>query len=107
MKTRFGMIILALALVAPLPAFAHEGHEHKLMGTIKAVDATHLVLVTTDTKTHQEKTVNVAFNAKTKFRRGDDTLDRGALKPGERAVVSVGNGKEPLSATEVRIGAAK
>src|SRR5206468_2512165 len=80
MKTRFGMIILALALVAPLPAFAHEGHEHKLMGTIKAVDATHLVLVTTDAKTHQEKTVNVAFNAKTKFRRGEDTLDRGALK---------------------------
>jgi hypothetical protein len=99
--------VLALALVAPVLAVAHEGHEHRLMGTIKAVDGTHLVLVTSDAKTHQEKTVTVAFSPKTKFRRGDAAMERAELKAGARAVVSVGDGKEPLKATEVRVGAAK
>jgi hypothetical protein len=107
MKERLGWLVLALTLAAPVGALAHEGHEHRLMGTIKSVDATHLVLVTTDAKTKQEKAVDVALTSKTKFRRGDAPTEGTALKAGERAVVSVGDGKEPLKATEVRVGAAK
>lgn len=107
MRGRLAWLVLVVTLAAPLPGLAHEGHQHRLMGTIKSIGATQLVLVTTDAKTKQEKEVNVALTPKTRFRRGDTTMQRDALKEGERAVVTVGDGKDPLKATEVRVGAAK
>ena len=98
-------VATAVALL-PAAALAHEGHTHYVMGTIKALDAGHIVVTTTDAKTHAEKTVDITLNAATKFRRGATMTDRSDLRSGERVVVSVGNGKEPLKASEVRVGAA-
>ena len=95
-------IVVAVAVAA---LFAHEGHTHYVMGTIKTLDAGHIVVTTTDAKTHAEKAVDIALGPATKFRRGATVTDRSGLRTGERVVVSVGNGKEPLKASEVRVGA--
>jgi hypothetical protein len=99
--------LAALAAIAMLSsgsaAFAHEGHTHRIMGTIKAVDASHLVVATSDAKTHKEKDVDVVIDAKTTFRRGSNATTRDQLKSGERVVVNVGSGKEPLKAVEIRV----
>ena len=78
--------------------WAHEGHEHKIMGTISAVSANRLEVKATD-----GKTVTIALTDKTKLRWGKTTVVLADLKVGQRVVVSVGSGKEPLSATEVQI----
>jgi hypothetical protein len=102
MKNYFAALA-ALAILSSAPAFAHEGHVHRLMGTIKSLDGSHLVVATTDAKTHQEKDVDVAIDTKTKFRRGSNATTKEQLKTGERVVVNVGSGKEPLKAVEVRV----
>lgn len=107
--TKSAICALAVAVVVallPSAAIAHEGHTHYVMGTIKALDAGQIVVTTVDAKTHAEKNVAIALSAATKFRRGATMTDRSGLRPGERVVVSVGNGKEPLKASEVRVGAA-
>jgi hypothetical protein len=93
-------VFLVLAVSTPLAA--HEGHTHYVMGTIKSLDATHVVVTATD-----EKAVTVVLTPATRFRRGRAAAVRADLKVGERVVVNVGAGKTPLKAAEVRVGAAK
>ena len=104
MKSRIALLSAWLALV-PIAAAAHAGHEHHVLGTIKSIDATRIVVQTTDDKTHEQKAVGIALNDSTKIRRGDDAASRSDLRVGERVVVSVGTGKEPLKATEIRVAA--
>ena len=96
--------ILGAALVASLaiPAYAraHEGHAHKVMGTIVMRHENHL-----EVRTKDGKTVTITMNEKTSVLRGKQKLDREALKAGERVVVDVGNGKAPMTAREVKLGA--
>ena len=40
--------VLLAALAAPLTLSAHEGHDHKVLGTIVSVDAKQLVVKTTE-----------------------------------------------------------
>jgi hypothetical protein len=102
--SRIALFSVWLALI-PVAAAAHAGHEHHVLGTIKTIDATHIVVQTTDEKTHEVKAVAIALNGTTKIRRGDEAAKRSDLRVGERVVVSVGTGKEPLKATEVRVAA--
>lgn len=94
---------LAVAFILTAGLSAHEGHIHYVMGTVKTVSADHIVVTTTDAKTHKAKDVSVALNAKTRYRRGEASMAHATLKPGERVVVSVGDGKEPLKAVEIRL----
>ncbi|MBI3047793.1 MAG: hypothetical protein HYY76_05735 [Acidobacteria bacterium] len=70
------------ALVMPAAAPAHEGHAHKVLGTIAAVTDTQL-----DVKATDGKTVAVAIDAKTVYRQGKVKADAKILKLGERVVV--------------------
>ena len=99
------LLLLAAIVLASASLRAHGGHIHTIMGTIKALDATRVDVVTTDEKTHVDKSVTIALTAKTKYLRGTVVVRRSELVIGERAVVSVGDGKPPLKATEVRVGA--
>jgi hypothetical protein len=104
MNRRF-VIRAVLAAVAALPvaAFAHEGHTHKVMGTVAAVRDTQL-----DVKTTDGKTVTVALNAKTTYRQGKVKADSTVLKVGERVVVDAvqAKGAALMSATVVQVAAA-
>ena len=102
MSKRFAAaIVLAAALMLPAYAAAHEGHAHKVMGTITATHGDRL-----EVKTREGKTVTIILTDKTTFVRGKEKLDPRALKAGERVVVDVGNGKEPITAREVKLGTA-
>jgi hypothetical protein len=98
-------VILAAALAAllavPMSVRAHEGHAHKVMGTVTVRQDNQL-----EVKTKDGKTVTITLNEKTSFVRGKEKVGLDALKPGERVVVDVGNGKAPLTAREVKLGAA-
>ena len=96
--------VLALALLAsPLaPAFAHEGHDHKLLGTVSEVAADRIVV----RATKDGALSTVALTRTTKITRGKTTLLAADLKVGDRVVVNIGNGKAPLSAKAIQVGAA-
>lgn len=93
----------ALAAVLAIPAFAwaHEGHDHTVMGTVSSIDGMNLMVKTAD-----GKTVMVMMDAKTKVTQGKTKLDAKAVKVGDRVVASGPEEKEMIMAESVKLGAA-
>lgn len=85
-----GVALMAL-LAVPAVSRAHEGHAHKVMGTVSAVSERQVEIKTTD-----GKTVTIALDAKTVYRQGKAKADAGVLKVGERVVVEA---EQPKGAT--------
>jgi hypothetical protein len=100
-KSMIGLTMLTVALVGPAVARAHEGHKHKVMGTVSSVDGSNLMVKTTD-----GKNVMVMLNAKTKVTQGKAKLTAAALKVGDRIVAEGAEEKDMLTATTVQVGAA-
>ncbi len=100
MTRRIAILVLTLALATPILALAHEGHDHKVLGTIVSVDAKQLVVKTTD---GPEKTILVS--AATTIHKGKGKGAAADLKAGIRVVVNVGAGKEPLAAKDIEYAA--
>lgn len=105
MSRRF---VIGAALVAALavPAYvrAHEGHAHKVMGTVAMRHENHLEVKATDGKTS-----TITLNEKTKILRGKTRVKVDEIKPGERVVITATetkgkDGKATMVATEVRLG---
>jgi len=94
-------LIIAAVLVVPAVSRAHEGHAHKVMGTISSVDGKNLLVKTTD-----GKTVMVMLDAKTKITQGKNKVDASALKVGERIVAEGPEEKQMITATTVQLGTA-
>jgi hypothetical protein len=100
--TRRLVIVAALTLVFGVPAaWAHEGHSHKVLGTVAMLHENHLQVQTKD-----GKTVTITVNEKTSILKGKQKAVLTDLQPGARVVVDVGDGKEPLVARSVTLGAA-
>ena len=95
----FILAALVLAVLAPTATFAHPGHEHKLMGTITAVDGNKISM-----KTTEGKDAVFTVTPLTTFKRGKDKGAQSDLKVGLRIVVNAGDGAEPLKAKEVQYG---
>jgi hypothetical protein len=98
-KIWVGPAILAALLALPVVTRAHEGHAHKVLGTVSAVSANAFEM-----KTPEGKVVAVTLNQKTTFARGKQKVDATAVKVGERVVVVVASEKEML-ATSVTMAA--
>ena len=96
--------VTALALIAApaATAWAHEGHDHKLLGTLTEVSAESIVVKATK----DGALSTIAIKATTKITRGKAKLAVADLKVGDRVVVNIGNGKAPLVAKAVQVGAA-
>ena len=92
-------VAIAGALVLPVVARAHEGHTHKVMGTVASVDGTHVMVTTTD-----GKTVMVMLDKKTTVTRGKTKLDAAAVKVGERVVVEGTDQKNMVTAKTIKLG---
>jgi len=102
MKHKLIAIIIAVsAMVVPSALSAHEGHAHKVMGTVSSVSGKNLMVKTTD-----GKTVMVMLDDKTKVTSGKDTVDASTLKVGDRVVAEGPEDHEMISATSVKVGAA-
>ena len=84
-----GAIALVVALAVPSSVLAHEGHAHKVMGTVSSIDGAHLMVKTTD-----GKTVMVMLDAKTRITQGKAKVAACALKVGDRVVAEGAEEKE-------------
>lgn len=105
MKRWIIAVVIALLGAPVATSFAHEGHEHKIMGTVSMRHEFHLEVKATD-----GKTTVVTLTDKTKVKRGDATAALDSIKQGERVVVTAvetkgKDGKTALVATEVRLAA--
>lgn len=101
MKRSFVLgVILVAALAIPAAVRAHEGHVHKVMGTVTARNDNQVEVKTTD-----GKTVTVVLNEKTTFARGKQKVDNTSVKAGERIVVEVA-GEKDMTAKVVTLAAA-
>jgi hypothetical protein len=85
------------AFAATLPA--HPGHQHKALGTVGAVDASHVEI-----KTKDGKTVSVLVNADTKYLKGKTAGAPTDVKIGQRVAVTYVEKDEKYVATEVLLG---
>jgi hypothetical protein len=92
-------LVVALSLAAP--ALAHEGHTHKVLGTLASVQAGHIEVKGTD-----GKVITIVFDAKTPITRGKEKLDATALKIGERVSVDYTQAKNTNTAKTIKLGTA-
>ncbi len=90
-------VVLAAALVVPAAVRAHEGHIHKVMGTVTARNGSQVEL-----KTPDGKNVTVVLTEKTTFARGKQKVDGTLVKAGERIVVDV-LGEKDMTAKAVAL----
>lgn len=97
--TLVAAVVVTLALVTP--AMAHEGHIHKVLGTVASVQAKQIEVKGTD-----GKVVTVVFDAKTAITRGKEKLDAAALKVGERISVDYTQAKNTNTAKTIKLGTA-
>lgn len=102
MKTWIAVLALAVAFAMPSVATAHEGHTHKILGTVTSADDPHF-----DIKTADGKTVVVMIDASTAITRGKDKADVSALKEGVRVSIDAMQEKDMMMAKAIRIGVAK
>jgi hypothetical protein len=102
MNRRAFVTALAFAAAPLTSALAHEGHDHKLLGTITEVTADRIVV----RATKDGAVSTIALAAATKITRGKTKLGVADLKVGDRVVVNIGSGKAPLTAKAVQVGAA-
>ena len=100
-KWMIGLMMIVLAVVAPAAARAHEGHAHKVMGTVASVDGKNVMVKTAD-----GKTVMVMLDAKTKITQGKTKLEASALKVGDRVVAEGPEEKDMITATTLKVGEA-
>ena len=98
--TTIVMVIAVLTFGAGLPAYAHEGHDHKIMGTVTMAAADHLMLKDKDGK---DVTVKVTKDTKV---RPTPALAIAQIKPGTRVVVTATQAKDQsFTAKRTEVGA--
>lgn len=102
MNRRAFVFALAFAAAPAVSVLAHEGHDHKLLGTVTEVSAGRLVV----RATKDGAVSTIALVATTKLTRGKTKIAVTDLKVGDRVVVNIGSGKAPLTAKAVQAGPA-
>ena len=77
-------VLAALAMVVSTGvAFAHPGHEHKVMGTVTMAGADHVML-----KDKDGKDATVVISKDTKFIRAKKAMKAADMKVGMRIVIT-------------------
>jgi hypothetical protein len=90
----------AAVLALPVRLLAHEGHVHKVMGTVAAVDATHIEVDTKDGKKE-----SYPLTKDTNYLKGKAAATAGDVKLGARVVLSVVEKEGKKSVTELLMAA--
>jgi hypothetical protein len=101
---RLSTAVTMVMMLAAAPALAHEGHTHKVMGTVTSVQGQQLEI-----KATTGKTAVVVLDAKTRIVRGAAAQTAADIKTGDRVVVTGIESKDPsgherLTAREVKLG---
>ena len=101
MTRRFAAVLVALGVLAfgsGSYLFAHDGHDHKVMGTVTMAMADHLVLKDTDGK---DITIQVTKETKIKAKQAMKVEE---IKAGTRVVVTAVTEKDRTTAKEIQVG---
>lgn len=80
---------------------AHEGHDHKAMGTCSAVNADKSQI---EIKTVEGKTLIVVVSGATRYKKAGAAASLKELQPGQRVAVTYQQKGSELQASEVLIG---
>ena len=102
MTRRFAALLIALSVLAlgsNTRLFAHEGHDHKVMGTVTMAMADHIMVKDTDGK---DVTIQVTKNTTVKAKPAMKVED---IKAGTRVVVTAETEKDKMIAKEIQVGA--
>ncbi len=95
-------LVLAFALVfTSSAAWAHGSGQH-VLGTVTAIDGTHI-----EVKTPKGKVVSVTLTKQTRFKAKDNPSSTELPVIGDRVVIEATKDKKTLTATEVHYSAAK
>ena len=101
--TRFAFVrsvlLFAVVVLVGMPALAHEGHEHKIMGTVSMLHEQHLEVKDKDGKAHV-----MTLNASTKIMKGKTAIKASDIRAGDRVVATVVTEKDVMIAKEVQVG---
>jgi hypothetical protein len=104
MKARFWVVVLAVMVFgtsAGARLYAHEGHEHKVMGTVTMAAADHVMLQDKD-----GKDVKIRVTDKTKI-KATPSVKVQDIKAGTRVVVTAITEKDKtMTAKSIEVGAA-
>lgn len=93
-------ILACLLCFVATTAFAHGTGQH-VLGTVMAIDATHIEI-----KTPKGKTVDVQVNKQTRFKEKGNPKGAGLPVVGDRVVIEATRDDKVLRATEVHFSAA-
>jgi hypothetical protein len=99
MRRAFLVALLAAAVGTAGVAAAHEGHEHKIMGKVVAVDEKQIEVETTE-----GKKVTGLLSQGTKYLRGKAPAARTDVKVGERVVIVVVEEQKKQTVKQVLLG---
>lgn len=96
------IVVVAVVLVLARPAvWAHEGHVHTIMGTVTALDSKVIKV-----KTPSGEVLSIALTGKTSVLRAKRKVPLADVRVGQRVVVDIGNGEDPLIARAIQVGVA-
>lgn len=98
-KATVVLSVVAVAFAGRLAA--HEGHAHKVMGTVAVVDATHLEIDATD-----GQKLSILLTPETKYLKGQTKVAAADVRVGQRVVVTVVEEGGKKRAKEVLLGTA-
>jgi hypothetical protein len=105
MPRRLLLATFAVFALVVLPLRAHEGHEHKILGTVSMAAPDHVML-----KDRAGKDYTVHITEQTKVLRGKQLAQVGDIKAGMRAVVTAVtekvNNVERMRAKTIELAAA-
>ena len=103
MTRRFGIVILALFVLTVgswTATFAHEGHKHKVLGTVTMAASDHVMI-----KDKDGKDVTVHITKDTKVLKDKKAMTVDDIKTGMRVVIAAVTEKEKMVATTIELGA--
>ena len=88
-----------MAVGSPSPLVAHEGHDHKVMGTVTMVASDHVMLKDKDGK---DVTVKVTKNTTVKAKTA---MKVEQIQPGTRVVITATEAKDKsMTAKSIEVG---
>ena len=106
MTRRLMLAVMTALVVLPLPTLAHEGHDHKVLGTVTMAAADHVMLQDTN-----KKEVTVYLTRHTKILRDKKPAKVEDIKKGLRVVITARtvkeNNVEKLIAKLIELGVAE
>lgn len=106
MTRRLILAVFAVLALFPLQAVAHEGHEHKVLGTVTMAASDHVMV-----KDKDKKDVTVYLNRETKVLRDKKPMKIEDIRSGLRVVITAitvkENNVEKMVAKLIELGPAQ